>query len=501
MLTAAVASPGANATPSRRAHSADTSPVADAPVVGMAPDPATSGYWILGADGGVFAFDAPYFGSTGGLPLHAPVVGMAATANGGGYWLVASDGGVFTFGDASFHGSTGSVALTRPVVAMAADPATGGYWLVASDGGVFAFDAPFFGSTGAVHLNEPVVGMAVTADGGGYWLVASDGGVFSFGDARFHGSTGNVALTRPVVAMAPDPATGGYWLTAADGGVFAFNAPFDGSAGALVLNRAVAGADTVPGGGGYWMVGADGTVYPFGDAPFEGSVDVLPLAGLTIVLDPGHDGGNAGAPQVVNRPIDGGGFTEPCDTSGTSTDNGYPEHAFTFSVATSAQTLLQADGAQVVLTRPNDTGVGPCVNVRAGIANALHAAAAVSIHADGGPPGGRGFAVDTPSPVVSSISDNRASVGPSAVLGDDLRDAFTTATGEPVSDYTGVDGIVPRSDLGGLNLSTVPKVLIECANMRNATDAALVQSPAWRQTAAAGIATGVEQYLEAALRA
>jgi N-acetylmuramoyl-L-alanine amidase len=81
-----------------------------------------------------------------------------------------------------------------------------------------------------------------------------------------------------------------------------------------------------------------------------------------------------------------------------------------------------------------------------------------------------------------------------------MRDAFESATGEAPSDYTGQDGIVYRSDLGGLNLSTVPKVLIECANMRNAGDAALVQDPQWRQLAAQGIAAGLEQYLEVAER-
>ena len=100
-----------------------------------------------------------------------------------------------------------------------------------------------------------------------------------------------------------------------------------------------------------------------------------------------------------------------------------------------------------------------------------------------------------PVPVVSPISDNRAIVGPSGQLGDDVRDAFLAATGEPVSDYAGTDGIVPRSDLGGLNLSTVPKVLVECANMQNAVDTADVESPQWRQQAAQGLADGITAYL------
>ncbi len=483
-------------------HGATTTsaPTSIAPMVDVVADAATGGYWLVASDGAVFTFDAGFFGSAGALPLAAPIVGMAATPDDGGYWLVASDGGVFAYGDARFFGSMGAVHLTRPVVGMAVDAATGGYWLVAADGGVFAFDAPFAGSAGALALRAPVVGMAPAPGDDGYFLVATDGGVFAYGTARFAGSMGAVRLTRPVVGMAVDAATGGYWLVAADGGVFAFGAPYEGSTGGIVLSRAVVGMAATPDDAGYYLVGADGGLYALGDARYQGSVTVAPLAGLTVVIDPGHDGGNGGDPGFIDRPIDGGGFTEPCDTAGTSTDNGYTEHAFNFDVAERAQALLQAEGARVVLTRTTDTGVGPCVNVRAAIGNELHADAAVSIHADGGPPGGSGFAVDTPVAVVSSISDNRAIIGPSDALSTDMRNAFEAATGLAPADYTGQDGIVFRSDLGGLNLSTVPKVLIECANMRNADDAALVQSPAWRQSAALGIAQGVEAFLVAAER-
>ena len=46
-----------------------------------------------------------------------------------------------------------------------------------------------------------------------------------------------------------------------------------------------------------------------------------------------------------------------------------------------------------------------------------------------------------------------------------------------------------------LNLSRVPKVFIECANMRNATDAALVTSPRWQAKAARAIAAGLTAFL------
>ena len=100
-----------------------------------------------------------------------------------------------------------------------------------------------------------------------------------------------------------------------------------------------------------------------------------------------------------------------------------------------------------------------------------------------------------PLPVVSSISDNRAIVAPSGLLGTDVRDQFGVTTGEHVSDYTGVDGIVPRADLGGLDLSTVPKVLIECGNMQNQGNASVMESAGWRQQAAQGLAGGITAFL------
>ncbi|HEY4928856.1 MAG TPA: N-acetylmuramoyl-L-alanine amidase [Acidimicrobiales bacterium] len=490
----AVVAPGASAGP---VHGVRDVPTLTVPgnhlIVASTTDPATGGYWLAATDGGVFSFGAPFEGSAGALRLRSPVVGMAATADGNGYRLVASDGGVFAYGDAAYLGSMGGLPLNRPVVGMAATPDGTGYWLVASDGGIFAFGtAQFLGSMGGQLLNRPIVGMAPTSDGKGYWLVASDGGVFAYCDAAYLGSTGNISLASPVVGMAWDTASGGYRLVAADGGIFCFGAPFAGSAVGLLRRAAVSVASS---GAGYRVVSTDGSVYEFGGAPFLGSVSVPPLVGEVVTIDPGHDGGNGSDPGAIGQPIDGGGVTEPCDTAGTEDAAGYTEHAFNFDVATRLAAVLDAGGATVVLTRTTDTGVGPCVNTRDAIGNAAGSDAAVSIHGDGGPVTGSGFSADVPLPVISTISDNRAIVAPSGQLGTDVRDRFLTDTGLHVADYIGVDGIVPRSDLGGLNLSTVPKILIECGNMQNPGDASLMENAGWRQRAAQGLADGITDFL------
>jgi hypothetical protein len=229
------------------------------------------GYWMTGADGGVFSFgDAQFFGSTGSLHLNQPVVGMAPSADSGGYYLVARDGGVFSFGDAQFYGSVPHMATVNDIVAMILDPATGGYWVIGADGQTFAFNAPDLGNAAS---NAAIVGAAATPTGGGYWLVAADGGVFSFGDAQFFGSMGGQPLNQPIVGMAPTPDGGGYWLVAADGGVFAFgDAVFAGSMGSQPLNQPMVAMVSNRDGGGYWLVAADGGVFSFGGVGFAGSM-------------------------------------------------------------------------------------------------------------------------------------------------------------------------------------------------------------------------------------
>jgi N-acetylmuramoyl-L-alanine amidase/ribosomal protein L24E len=444
----------------------------------MAATPSGKGYWLVGSDGGIFSFGAAsFYGSTGGLTLNKPIVGMAATPDGRGYWLVASDGGVFSFGSAAFYGSTGGLTLNKPIVGMAAAPDGRGYWLVASDGGVFSFgSAAFYGSTGAITLNKPVVGMAATPDGRGYWLVASDGGIFSFGNAAFYGSTGNLTLNKPIVGMAPAAGGRGYWLVASDGGIFSFgDAVFYGSTGNETLSAPVVGMAAAPHGAGYWLaIGSS-----------------LLLAGKIVGIDPGHNGLNYSAPQIINQLIWNGQGYESCDTTGTETANGYTEAQYNFNVATDLEADLEDEGAQVVMTRTNNAGVGPCVTTRATIINDADANVAVDIHADGGPVDGRGFAVLEP------VADgpNDAVIGSSAAFATILRNTFVADTPMPVSTYDGVDGLQPRNNLAGLNLTTVPKVLIECGNMQNPTDAALLETPAFQQSAASAMAQAITVYL------
>ena len=138
------------------------------------------------------------------MHLNQPIVGMAPTPSGTGYWLVASR-------RRHLHASATRRSTARPAActstsrssAWRATPTGHGYWLVASDGGIFTFgDAKFHGSTGGQPLVAPIIAIIPTVSGRGYWLVGLNGDVFPFGDARFYGSAGGRTLTAPIVGGA-----------------------------------------------------------------------------------------------------------------------------------------------------------------------------------------------------------------------------------------------------------------------------------------------------------
>ena len=219
-----------------------------------------------------------------------------------------------------------------------------------------------------------------------------------------------------------------------------------------------------------------------------------PLAGKVVVLDPGHNEHNAAYPGEINRQVAIGNGSKECDTTGSETNAGYPEAAFNTDVANRVAARLEALGARVILTRDPATPWGPCITERAAIGNRANADAAISIHADGGPPGGRGFHVIQPG-LVAGYNDQI--VGPSHRLALAIHDAYAAATGLPTATYIGSGGYDTRTDLGGLNLSVVPKVFIECGNLRNATDAALLSDAAFRDRVADGIARGLTAFVTA----
>jgi len=216
-----------------------------------------------------------------------------------------------------------------------------------------------------------------------------------------------------------------------------------------------------------------------------------PLAGKMVGIDPGHNGLNHTDPAYLNHLIWNGREREGCDTTGTQTAGGYSEALFNFNVAVDLRADLRRDGAKVVLTRQNNHGLGPCVDRRSRIINAAHADVAIDIHADGGPAWGRGFTVIEPVP----DTWNEHVMSSSLHFGTFVHEAFVARTPLRVSDYYGHDGYIRRDDLAGLNLTTVPKVLIECGNMPNRADAAFLTSPAGQREIARALEAAIVRFL------
>lgn len=219
-----------------------------------------------------------------------------------------------------------------------------------------------------------------------------------------------------------------------------------------------------------------------------------PLKGKVIVLDPGHQWGNQFHLKKVNAKVKAGpGLYKACNSTGTQTNSGYPESRFTLSVAKYAKKQLEALGATVYLSRTKESAKlwGPCIDARGKLAGHYDADAMVSIHADGTGSSHKGFFVIRPANTKGWTDDIFSSSKKLAVA---VRNGLH-AEGLPYADYhpTGYD---VRDDLGTLNWSSRPTVLVELGNMRNSSDAAHMKSATWRRDVyAAGITRGLKNYL------
>ena len=115
----------------------------------------------------------------------------------------------------------------------------------------------------------------------------------------------------------------------------------------------------------------------------------------------------------------------------------------------------------------------------------------MSIHADGADSDFFGFSVMRPTRAAASST---AVADRSAILARAMRDGMA-GVGLPIANYYATDGIKARSNLGTMNLSDVPIVLVECGNMKNGSDAARMTSSTGRVRYANGIVAGIRRFL------
>jgi hypothetical protein len=222
-------------------------------VVGIVPTADRGGYWLVASDGGIFSFgDTQFHGSIPGLGLapvgssspkrlNAPIVGMVPSFDGGGYFLVGSDGGVFAFGDATYEGSCPGIGgCMGAAVAVMPDASGRGYWLVTATGHVYTFgDAQNYGEPGPQLV--PITAAVRTPDGKGYWILFSNGVVSTFGDAQYYGApSGDTGGLNPATAIIATADGAGYWVATANGAVYNYgDAPAIGDIAVTHLNGSI----------------------------------------------------------------------------------------------------------------------------------------------------------------------------------------------------------------------------------------------------------------------
>jgi len=251
---------------------------------------AFTGYDMVGSDGGVFVFpvgqSGGFYGSLPGLNDKVNnIIGMVGSASGKGYYLVGSDGGVFAFGDVSFAGSLPGLGdKVNNIVGIVSTGTGKGYYLVGSDGGVFAFgDAPFLQSLPGLGIHVSNVRSIITkADLSGYWLIAGDGMIYNFGTAAPYPQ-----LTCPAGADCSSITGGavtstgnGLWITDNYADVFTFgDAPFLGGFNSVPISGSPSDIVSLvapsPNDDGYFLFGADGGVFNYGTAKYAGSLPAL----------------------------------------------------------------------------------------------------------------------------------------------------------------------------------------------------------------------------------
>ena len=108
------------------------------PIVGMAPPPTARATGWSPPTAASSPSATPLLRLDRVMTSTSPSWAWRATPDGKGYWLVAADGGVFAFGDAGFYGSR-PAARPRPGREGRLAPVGQGYWIEDQNGTAYPF--------------------------------------------------------------------------------------------------------------------------------------------------------------------------------------------------------------------------------------------------------------------------------------------------------------------------------------------------------------------------
>jgi N-acetylmuramoyl-L-alanine amidase len=175
------------------------------------------------------------------------------------------------------------------------------------------------------------------------------------------------------------------------------------------------------------------------------------LRGLTIVVDPGHGGGDTGARGKYSN-----------------------EKTHTLDISRRLRASLQARGANVLMTRDSD--VKPELQDRVNFANSRRADLFVSVHINASVNPGSG---GTETFYYTAISQSFAR---------EVQKELVKATGR-------VNRGIHQRRFVVVRYTRMPAILTETAFISNAREEALLRDPNYRERVARGIAQGIANYV------
>ena len=208
-------------------------------------------------------------------------------------------------------------------------------------------------------------------------------------------------------------------------------------------------------------------------------------AAPVVVVDPGHDR----LANLRTEPIGPGSSTRKIfDGGGThGVVTGIREPDLTVAVSLRLRELLRRAGVRVVMTRTRTAGESMGNVARARIANRVHSALFLRVHADGAASSeARGTHTLTPALRAGWTDDVYRASHRAARL---VQTELVQALGFPDR------GIQERSDYTGFNWANVPVILVELGFMTNPAEDRALARPAVRERAALGLCRGTLRFL------
>lgn len=209
----------------------------------------------------------------------------------------------------------------------------------------------------------------------------------------------------------------------------------------------------------------------------------LPLSGLTIVIDAGHQE----TPPEGKETIAPWSTTEKAKnthgTTGVATGNN--EYEINLEIALKIRDTLQAQGANVVMTRDNN-GTSLSNQDRANVANTSNAQLAISIHCNG---------AESASANGTEIYLRGDGDGTTEYKNRSIAEkALATSLLNSVCESTGSKnrGAKTSDSYTGINYSNIPFFILECGFMSNETEDRKLGDAAYQQK----IADGILKFLE-----